>query len=144
MVNNKNKHICVIVSCLLSVMIAITPLFTINNNKTTAKADSVASGDYLVLLPSFYFNYKQEQCVMPSMFFCLESDTQALFYRCSSLDGTKGYYTGFYYLLNKRVQTDTVVEEEIVEKSPPKKMKVLKPGSKKRVKKPFEPSTYLI
>lgn len=105
MVKNKHKHIFVFVSCLLAVMIAITPLFTVNNNKTTAKADSVASSNYLVLLPSFFFNYKYEQCVMPSMFFSLETDTQALFYRCGSSDSITGYYEGYYYLLNKRVQT---------------------------------------
>lgn len=106
MVKNKNKHICVIVSCLLAVMIAITPLFTIRNNKITAKADSVASTNYLVLLPSFYFNYQQEQCIMPSMFFSVVSDTQVIFYRCTSNDGTKGSYTGYYYVLNKLVKTD--------------------------------------
>lgn len=106
MAKNKNKHICVIVSCLLAVMVSITPLFTVYHKKTTAKADSVSATKYLVLLPSFYFNYKQEQCVMPAMFFSVESDTQAYFYRCSSFDGSKGYYKGFYYLLGKRVATD--------------------------------------
>lgn len=106
MVKNKHKHICVIISCFLAVMIAIIPLFTVNNNKTTAKADAVASSNYLVLLPSFYFNYQREQCIMPAMFFSLENDNQALFYRCTSFDGTQGSYVSYYYLLNKLVPTD--------------------------------------
>lgn len=106
MVKAKNKHICVIVSCLLAVMIAITPLLSLNNNKTTAKADAVVSSNFFVLLPSFFFNYKQEQCLMPCMFMSFPNDTQAIFYRCSSFDGKKAAYVGESYSLHKSLVMD--------------------------------------
>lgn len=96
MVKNKNKHICVLVSCLLAVMIAIIPLFTISNNKTTAKADAIISNQSLIVLPSFYFNPHPDltyrDIFMPTMFLSV-SDSDFKLYFVSSLDGVAGSYS---------------------------------------------------
>ena len=107
MAKNKNRHIIVIASCLLSVMVAIMPLLSINHKKTTANADGVVSNNYFVVLPSFFFNHRQVQCVMPSMFLSVVNDTQVSFYGCNSSDGYKGYYLGNYYVIGKRLPTIT-------------------------------------
>lgn len=91
MVKNKNKHICVIVSCLLAVMVAIMPLLSVNNKKTTAKADALVSSNYLVVLPSFYVYYLDVRRVVPTMFVSFGVDTYTL-YTVSSFDGTNGKY----------------------------------------------------
>lgn len=94
MVKNKNKHICVIVSCLLAVMIAIMPLITLNSNKRTANADAIISSNYLVVLPSFFVDYAGVRRVVPTMFVSFDDDYYTL-HTVSSYDGSNGKYVTY-------------------------------------------------
>lgn len=96
MVKNKLKFICVIVSCLLAVMIAITPLFTIRNNKTTAKADSITGWEPVVLIPSFSLVDTGDSTytyTIPPLFLARIEGSMFRFYYPSSTYGTDGHYS---------------------------------------------------
>lgn len=96
MVKNKNKHICVIVSCLLAVMVAIMPLLTLNNTKQTVKADSITGWEPVVLIPSFSLvdtGHSTYTYTIPSLFLARIEGDQFRFYYPSSTYGTDGHYS---------------------------------------------------
>lgn len=106
MVKNKNKHICVIVSCLLAVMVAFMPLFTLCNNKQTAKADSVTGWEPIVMIPSFSLTLANldEQPLytytIPSLFISRIEGKEYRFYYPSSSLGTDGHYSSVTIVRN--------------------------------------------
>ena len=96
MVKAKNKHICVIVSCILAVMVAIMPLLSLNNNKQTAKADSITGWEPVVLIPSFSLvdtGHSTYTYTIPSLFLARIEGNQFRFYYPSSTYGTDGHYS---------------------------------------------------
>lgn len=106
MVKNKNKHICVIVSCILAVMVAIISLLTLNNNKTTAKADGITGWEPVVMIPSFSLTTSTQDgqpsytYTIPSLFISRIEGTDYRFYYPSSSLGTDGHYSSVTMVRN--------------------------------------------
>ena len=104
MVKNKHKHFFVIVSCLLAVMIAITPLFAVNNNRTTANADGIVSSDYLIVMPSFTYKYNGLDVVYPTSYISFHSDNTFTYFYPSSIDGSTGHYNSVTLSISEHAQ----------------------------------------
>lgn len=105
MVKDKNKHICVIVSCLLALMVAVMPLFTLINNRTTANADGIVSSDYLIVMPSFTYKYNGLDVVYPTSYISFHSDNTFTYFYPSSYDGSTGYYNSVTLSISDNVQS---------------------------------------
>ena len=102
MVKNK-KHICVIVSCLLAVMMAIMPFLTAKRQEITADAaTSITSENPYIVFPSITLSYMGGHYIMPAMYLTYQSKADNygksnyyILYYCDSSD-YDGYSTGYY------------------------------------------------